>query len=74
MELCQEKVPTLCYSIPSFEKLITTWERLAKHSARLNPFIKVGLAKAEEYYAKMDRSSAYLVAMGMWQLVLSPQF
>lgn len=63
--LSKERTPTLCYSIPEFEKFIDLWEKMAKKMPRLKPFIEIGLDKAYEYYDKMDRTNAYLVAMGM---------
>ena len=53
----------LAGTIPSFERFMTSWEKLAKKNQHLAPAIKVGLKFAYKYYNKMDDTSAYMVAM-----------
>lgn len=43
---------------------MSKWEALAEIHPKLQPFIEVGLAKAREYYAKMDLTRAYVIALG----------
>lgn len=58
-----EKTPLLSGSIPSFEIFMTSWEQLQLEHQHLKKFIEVGLWSAYQYYAKMDRTSSYIVAM-----------
>ena len=39
------------------------WEVLAEKHPRLKPWIDVGLEWAGEYYTRMDRTDAYIIAM-----------
>jgi hypothetical protein len=49
--------------IPSFEMLMTRWEKLAKDMPRLKRYIQPGLDSAYEYYTRMDDTKAYVIAM-----------
>jgi hypothetical protein len=46
-----------------FEIFQTGWEKLAEKKKRLAPFIQQGLDRAKEYYGRLDKSNAYVVAM-----------
>ena len=55
--------PVLSGTIPAFEMFMSSWEQLTEKHPRLSLWIDSGLAKATEYYAWMDRTSAYIMAM-----------
>jgi hypothetical protein len=61
--------PVLAGSIPAFEMFMTSWEQLAEKHPRLQSWVDVGLAWANEYYARMDLTDAYIVSMGKLQTV-----
>lgn len=61
--MSKEKTPVLAGTIPSFERFMTSWEKLAKKNEHLAPAIKIGLKFAYKYYRRMDDTSAYMVAM-----------
>jgi hypothetical protein len=63
--MSKEKTPVLAGTIPSFERFMTSWEKLAKkpENKHLAPAIKVGLKFAYKYYKKMDDTIAYVLAM-----------
>ena len=58
-----ESTPILSGAIPAFETFMTSWEKLAKDFPRLEPLIAPGLDWASMYYARMDRTRAYIIAM-----------
>lgn len=58
-----ESRPILSGSIPAFETFMTQWEKLGKENPHLKPFIQPGLEWAYKYYNRMDRTTAYIVAM-----------
>ena len=58
--------PVLAGTIPAFEKFMTAWERLADKHRRLKPWIEIGLDWATTYYSRMDRTNAYVIAMGKY--------
>ena len=62
--MAKEATPVLSGAIPSLELFMSRWETLAESHPKLLPFIEVGLAKAREYYAKMDLTLAYVIALG----------
>ena len=62
--LSGEQTPLLAGVIPVFEVFLTGWEKLAQKKKNLAPFIQCGLDSAKEYYSRMDKSNAYVVAMG----------
>jgi hypothetical protein len=59
-----ESTPILSNTIPAFELFMTSWEQLAAKHPRLKPWIEIGLAYATTYYAHMDHTSSYIIAMG----------
>ena len=59
-----ESCPLLSGAIPAFELFMTRWERLQEEQPRLMHFVKEGLAWAYTYYKRMDRTRAYIIAMG----------
>ena len=63
MSMAQEKTPILSGAIPAFETFMWEWEVLADKHPRLKPWIDVGLEWATEYYTRMDRTDAYIIAM-----------
>lgn len=58
-----EATPILSGAIPSFEMFMTKWEVLAEKHPRLEQWIRTGLEWATSYYARMDRTQSYVVAM-----------
>lgn len=63
MSLAKEATPVLSGAVPAFELFMTKWESLAEKFENLGHFIEVGLVKAREYYAKMDHTRAYVIAL-----------
>jgi hypothetical protein len=61
--MSKEKTPVLAGAIPSFERFMSRWERLAEKNAHLAPAIQIGLDFATKYYKRMDDTDAYVVAM-----------
>jgi hypothetical protein len=62
--MSRESTPILCGAIPSFEVFMSAWERLVKGShTRLRTYAQPGLDWAYKYYARMDRTRAYVVTM-----------
>lgn len=61
--LSGEQTPLLAGVIPVFEVFLTGWEKLAQKKKHLAPFIQCGLDRAREYYSRLDKSNAYVVAM-----------
>lgn len=49
--------------LPSFEMLMTRWEKLAKDVPALKKYINPGLEKAYGYYNRMDETKAYVIVM-----------
>jgi hypothetical protein len=64
--LSGEQTPLLAGVIPVFEVFLTGWEKLARKRKNLAPFIQCGLDRANEYYNRLDKSNAYVVAMGKY--------
>ncbi len=58
-----ESHPTLSGAIPAFEMFMTTWEKLVQENPRMKPLISRGLEWAYMYYARMDRTHAYIISM-----------
>ena len=56
-------MPILSGAIPAFEMFMTKWEKLGVECPRLKPFIQPGLDWAYKYYKRMDRTTAYIIAM-----------
>lgn len=57
-----ESTPILSGAIPAFEMFMTHLEQLSKQP-RLKQLVKPGLDWACKYYARMDRTRAYTIAM-----------
>ena len=57
-----ESTPILAGAMPAFEVFMTQWEQLGKQP-HLERLIKPGLDWACRYYAQMDRTQAYTIAM-----------
>lgn len=58
-----ENLPVLAGAIPAFELFMTNWEKLGRDYPRFKNVVKNGLYWAYKYYARMDRTQAYIVAM-----------
>jgi hypothetical protein len=67
--LSKEKTPVLAGVIPVFEIFMSKWETLAEKRLWLKPFIDEGLKWAEKYYIRMDKTTAYVVAMCKYGIV-----
>lgn len=61
--MSNEKNPVLAGAIPTFERFMTSWEKLRDQQPMLAPAINAGLKVARKYYSKMDDTHAYVVAM-----------
>jgi hypothetical protein len=61
-----ESYPTLSGAIPAFETFMSAWEKMIKEKPNLKPLITPGLEWAYKYYARMDRTKAYIIAMCEW--------
>ena len=61
--MSNEHTPTLSLVIPAFERFMSQWEKLIDKHPSLTEFIKPGLDSAVDYYAKMDKTRAYVIAM-----------
>lgn len=57
-------MPVLAGSIKAFELFMSQWETLGVKHPRLEPFCAIGLTWATKYYARMDQTKAYIIAMG----------
>lgn len=60
-----EGTPILCGTIPAFETFMTMWESLVNsHEGQfVATYAQAGLEWAYNYYARMDRTQAYIVTM-----------
>jgi hypothetical protein len=58
-----ERTPILCGAIPAFEMFMTTWEKMCREHTHLEKYIRPGLEWAYRYYARMDRTGAYMITM-----------
>lgn len=61
--MSNERIPILSGAILSFEMFMSRWEKLITEHSHLKPLVQPGLDKAYEYYSRMDRTRAYIVAM-----------
>ena len=66
---CEEML-VLAGSLPAFEMFMMSWEMLGEKHPRLAPFVDIGLKWAYKYYCQMDQTRAYVIAMGMSQVLL----
>jgi len=58
-----EMTPILSGSILAFKMFMSSWEQLSEKHPRLSQWINIGMAKATEYYTRMDHTSAYIMLM-----------
>jgi hypothetical protein len=63
--MSRESHPVLSGAIPTFEQFMTVWEKLSEEQPNLAPLIQRGLDCAYMYYARMDHTHAYTIAMHM---------
>ena len=49
--------------LPSFEMLMTCWEKLAEDMPDLKHYIQAGLNSAYEYCTHMNETKTYIIAM-----------
>jgi hypothetical protein len=63
--MSKEKTPVLAGAVPSLERFMSNWERLAAipDNKHLAPAIERGLSFAKKYYKRMDDTDAYVIAM-----------
>jgi hypothetical protein len=61
--MSNESTPVLCGAIPAFEAFMTMWETIAERHPRLKKWVDIGLQWATTYYARMDRTNAYIMTM-----------
>lgn len=59
-----ESVPILSGAVLAFEVFMTAWEKLARENPHLASIVAPGLEWTSKYYARMDRTQAYIIAMG----------
>ncbi len=60
-----ESTPILCGSIPAFEMFMTMWDNIIQRDPndRVATYAQAGLEWAHKYYARMDRTQAYIITM-----------
>lgn len=63
MKLAGHKLPTLCDFVAEMEVLMTEWEMMSIDVPETSGAIAKGLEKIVEYYKRMDKCSAYVIAM-----------
>ena len=66
--LTSQRTPILAGVLPSFEMLMTSWEKLANDMPNLKQFIQPGLDSTYKYYRRMDETKAYVIAMCTFSL------
>jgi hypothetical protein len=59
-----ERTPILSGAIPAFEMFMTKWEKINQEHPNLKRLVWPGLEWAYKYYGRMDRTRAYIIAMG----------
>jgi hypothetical protein len=59
-----EKTPTLCGTVPAFEGLRVSLERLKAEKYEASLIIQAGLDKLTNYYSQVFNTPAYLLAIG----------
>lgn len=62
--LSTDRTPTLAFSLPIYDRIITQWESKQQQYPLLSPSIQVGIAKLKEYIAKTQESRIYAFAIG----------
>jgi len=68
--LSSDQTPTLAFSLPVYDTIITRWESKKQQYPLLSPSIQVGIAKLKEYIAKTQESRIYTFAIGMLSATL----
>ncbi|KZO92047.1 hypothetical protein CALVIDRAFT_456369, partial [Calocera viscosa TUFC12733] len=65
--LSADSHPTLYMAIPALESPMSTWEKLQKGKyatdSSMLDVLEAGIKKMGEYYLKMEKSDAYVIAM-----------
>ena len=59
-----EVSPTVAFSLPIYQRLITTWKELAAIITPLSHYIQLGILKLEEYFFRSRRSRVFMLAIG----------
>lgn len=62
--LSSDRTPTLAFSLPVYDTIVTQWEAKQQQYPLLSPCIQVGIAKLKEYIAKTQESRVYAFAIG----------
>jgi hypothetical protein len=57
-----KRTPILCSAIPAFEVFMTRWEKIQVRPS-MERLVQPGLDWAYMYYARMDHTRAYFIAM-----------
>ena len=68
--MSNERTPILAGAIPSFEMFMSRWEKLVAEHPHLAPLVEPGLNLTYNYYGRMDRTRAYIVAMRKWSRII----
>jgi hypothetical protein len=66
MVMAGETTLILAGAILAFEMFMSKWEQIAELHPRFSKWINVSLSWATHYYTCMDRTRAYIMAMGEW--------
>jgi hypothetical protein len=69
--MSNKHTPILSGAILSFEIFMSRWEKLVADHTHLATLVMPGLDKAYEYYSRMDRTRAYIIAMCMYTQIVS---
>lgn len=64
--LSTDRTPTLAFSLPVYDRIITRWEAKQQEYPLLSPSIQVGIAKLKEYIAKTQESRICAFAIGAY--------
>jgi hypothetical protein len=64
--LSSDRTPTLAFSLPVYDRIITQWESKQLKFPLLFAPIQVGITKLKDYIAKTHESQVYAFAIGTW--------
>src|SRR5262245_53864901 len=64
--MSSESTLILSGAIPALELFMTKWEKIIEKNTSLKEYVKPGLECAYKYYDRMDRTWAYIIAMGKY--------
>ncbi|KAF9644757.1 hypothetical protein BDM02DRAFT_3210814, partial [Thelephora ganbajun] len=64
--LSTDRTPTLAFSLPVYDRIITQWESKQQKYPLLAPSIQVGITKLKEYIAKAQESQIYAFTIGTY--------